>query len=203
MKRDEISSPVPTNSDLQRQLWIDTLGHARHDWLNDLQLIIGYVKLNKTDKLASFVEMLKQKMNEESRIARWGHPKLVEFLLTYRARSLPFAFHLHTGSELSLVVAVEKRIWLEEAMFTLLEVFQQDLSLGAKESDRQLHCIFQQEDQAITIFLKYYGTFPVPELERVVASMNVKASHWHGLVHIDFTHEASSGQIRLRTPLKE
>jgi stage 0 sporulation protein B (sporulation initiation phosphotransferase) len=203
MKWEESSLHAPSNPEQQQQLWIDTLGHARHEWLNDLQLIIGYVKLNKADKLATYVEMLKQKMNEESRIARWGHPKLVELLLTYRARPLSFIFHMHTASELSPIVADEKRIWLEEAIFLLLEVFQRDTSIGAKESDRQLNCIFEQEHHSITILLKYQGTFHIAELERVVATMKDAAARWHGLVHIEFTHGASSGQIRLRTPLTE
>jgi sensor histidine kinase regulating citrate/malate metabolism len=203
MKRDESSLQVPTNPDVQRQLWLDTMGHTRHEWLNDLQLIIGYVKLNKADKLAAYVEMLKQKMNEESRIARWGHPKLVELLLTYRARTLPFTFHLNAISELSPIVRDEMRIWLEEAIFLLLGVFQRDTDAVAKELDRQLHCIIQQEHNAITIILKYHGAFPVSGLDRVVVTMNDKASFWHGLVRIDFTYEASSGQISLRTPLNE
>lgn len=63
---------------------IELMNHQRHDWMNDLQLLYGYVRLKKYDKLPECVETIKARMAEESRIAKLGIPELVMFLMQQR-----------------------------------------------------------------------------------------------------------------------
>ncbi|MDT8979743.1 Spo0B domain-containing protein [Paenibacillus sp. chi10] len=63
---------------------IHLMNHQRHDWMNDLQLLYGYVRLKKYDKLPDCVETIKERMAEESRIAKLGFPELVMFLMQHR-----------------------------------------------------------------------------------------------------------------------
>lgn len=60
---------------------LELMNHQRHDWMNDLQLVYGYVRLKKFDKLPECVETIKERMAEESRIAKLGVPELVMFLM--------------------------------------------------------------------------------------------------------------------------
>ncbi|WP_209860597.1 Spo0B domain-containing protein [Paenibacillus shirakamiensis] len=61
-----------------------TLGHHRHDWMNDLQILYGYIQLNKHDKLMECVDRIRERMNKETSISRLGIPSLVFYLQSFR-----------------------------------------------------------------------------------------------------------------------
>lgn len=61
-----------------------TLSHHRHDWMNDLQILYGYIQLRKYDKLAGCVERIKERMLIESKISRLGIPSLTFYLQSFR-----------------------------------------------------------------------------------------------------------------------
>jgi sensor histidine kinase regulating citrate/malate metabolism len=64
--------------------FIRTLSRHRHDWLNDLQILYGYLKLNKPDKAANVVDRIRERMESDSRISQLGHPELSVYLLSFR-----------------------------------------------------------------------------------------------------------------------
>lgn len=61
-----------------------TLGHHRHDWMNELQILYGYIQLGKYDKLAACVERIKERMAADSKVSRLGIPALVFYLQSFR-----------------------------------------------------------------------------------------------------------------------
>lgn len=64
---------------------IASLNHHRHDWMNDLQVLYGYLRLGKLDKSLQCVERIKERVTEESRISKLGIPSLVFYLQSFRA----------------------------------------------------------------------------------------------------------------------
>ncbi len=63
---------------------VRTLNHHRHDWMNDLQVLFGYARLQKLDKTIEYVERIKERMTNESNIAKLGVPSLVNYIQSYR-----------------------------------------------------------------------------------------------------------------------
>jgi len=61
-----------------------TLNHHRHDWMNDLQVLYGYIRMNKPDKTVQSVEKIRERMAHESRISKLGIASLVLFLHSFR-----------------------------------------------------------------------------------------------------------------------
>ena len=61
------------------QTAIQMLNHHRHDWMNELQILYGYIQLGKLDKTVGSVERIKDRMATESRISKLGIPSLVLF----------------------------------------------------------------------------------------------------------------------------
>ncbi|EGG34140.1 Spo0B domain-containing protein [Paenibacillus sp. HGF5] len=59
------------------QTAIQMLNHHRHDWMNELQILYGYIQLGKLDKTVGSVERIKDRMATESRISKLGIPSLV------------------------------------------------------------------------------------------------------------------------------
>ncbi|MCM3785786.1 Spo0B domain-containing protein [Neobacillus mesonae] len=82
---------------------ISVLNHHRHDWMNDLQVLYGYIRLGKSDKSIQTVERIKERMTEESMISKLGMPSLIFYLQSYRV----------SGSLLELRVEVEEGLRLD------------------------------------------------------------------------------------------
>lgn len=62
---------------------VDVLRHARHDWLNKVQLIKGYASLNKMEKVKKIVEDIIRETQQESKLSNLHRPEFAELLLTY------------------------------------------------------------------------------------------------------------------------
>jgi len=155
--------------DEQRRLWIDTMSHARHDWLNDLQMIVGYVQLRKYDKLAGCVEKLKQKMAEESRTSKLEAPGLVEALLTARARIRRYAFAYRIDDKFAL--RGQGASAAEIAVRRLLEGFEEAAEKGAQGSDNELLCAFEGDEAEAAIVFSYRGAYSAGAMGRTIAEL--------------------------------
>ncbi|AJY76071.1 Spo0B domain-containing protein [Paenibacillus beijingensis] len=78
---------------------IHTLNHHRHDWMNELQVLYGYIRMGKPDKAVASVEKIRDKMAIESRISKLGVPSLVTFIQSFRtfSHSLQLDVDIDTG----------------------------------------------------------------------------------------------------------
>ncbi|WP_317890769.1 Spo0B domain-containing protein [Paenibacillus arenilitoris] len=83
---------------------IRTLNHHRHDWMNDLQVVYGYIRLGKLDKTVECVEKISARMAVESSISKLGVPALVSYIQSFRTIS----------NTLELQVAINGDIHLNE-----------------------------------------------------------------------------------------
>ncbi len=63
---------------------IRTLSHHRHDWMNELQIMYGYLRLNKLDKAVDVVDRIRVRMDHDSKLSQIGNPELATFLLSFR-----------------------------------------------------------------------------------------------------------------------
>ena len=75
--------------------WISTMNHHRHDWMNDLQVLFGYIRLGKQERITEYVERIKGKMLAESSISKLEEPYLVSYLIGFR--TIPSNFSLEVS----------------------------------------------------------------------------------------------------------
>lgn len=61
------------------------LTHHRHDWMNDLQILYGYIKMNKADKAVDIVERIRLRMEQDSKVSQLGQTELSTYLLSFRS----------------------------------------------------------------------------------------------------------------------
>ncbi|GAA0137902.1 hypothetical protein YSY43_47430 [Paenibacillus sp. YSY-4.3] len=103
-----------------------TLGHHRHDWMNDLQILYGYIQLGKIDKLASCVDRIKERMAVESKISRLGIPSLVFYLQSFREvnSSVQLEVSINDDLELGKLLTAEDAEELTEAIIATIRAFQ-------------------------------------------------------------------------------
>lgn len=67
-----------------RKEWdtIEVLRHARHDWLNKLQLIKGNLSLNKVDRVKEIIEEIIIEARQETKLTNLNLPQFASALLT-------------------------------------------------------------------------------------------------------------------------
>lgn len=103
-----------------------TLGHHRHDWMNELQILYGYIQLSKYDKLKDCVERIKERMAEDSKISRLGIPSLVFYLYSFREMNGSIQLNVQIQDELTLgdVLAPQAAEQFTEAIMETVRFYQ-------------------------------------------------------------------------------
>ncbi len=197
MERVEVQDGTSRMSDEHRQLWIDAFSHARHDWLNDLQMIIGYVQLRKYDKLAACVDMLKTRMAEESRTSKLGAPGLVEALLTVRARARSFAFRLSIDERLQFRSSADAA---ERAVRRLIAGFEEASAKGERGTDNVLTCAIANEQEDAVIAFTYQGAFVEAALRRAVDDLSQELPPIVPGATVSATYGAEEAAVAVRLP---
>ncbi|WP_456273891.1 Spo0B C-terminal domain-containing protein [Bacillus sp. AK031] len=62
---------------------VEALRHARHDWMNRLQLIKGNMDLGRMDRAKQIIEEIVAEAQNESKLSNLRLPKFSEWMLTY------------------------------------------------------------------------------------------------------------------------
>ncbi|TYS19613.1 sporulation protein [Rossellomorea vietnamensis] len=62
---------------------VEALRHARHDWMNRLQLIKGNMDLGRMDRAKQIIEEIVAESQNESKLSNLKVPKFSEWMLTY------------------------------------------------------------------------------------------------------------------------
>ncbi|NEU28683.1 Spo0B domain-containing protein [Paenibacillus ottowii] len=105
---------------------IATLNHHRHDWMNDLQVLYGYIRMNKHDKSAAYVETIKGRVSEDSKISKLGIPTLVFYLQSFRvnAGNLQLSVQVEEELKLDAVMSPEDGESLASAVIQTVRAYQ-------------------------------------------------------------------------------
>lgn len=81
---------------------VRTLNHHRHDWMNDLQVLYGYIRLGKLDKTVQYVENIRERMAAESAISKLGVPSLISYIQSFRTLTHALQLEVTVKGELNL-----------------------------------------------------------------------------------------------------
>lgn len=136
------------------QTAIKTLNHHRHDWMNDLQILYGYIQLGKHDKSVGCVGRIKERMEVESKIAMLGIPSLVFYLQSFRT----------IGSNLELEVVVLNDLYLADrmrqedsetwisAIMQTIEAYQYSNLVASGESRKLILTLYEEHGEVVAQF---------------------------------------------------
>lgn len=79
---------------------VDVLRHARHDWLNRLQLIKGNLALNKTERVKTIIDEIVMEAQQEANLSNLKLPEFATLLLTYNWESHSFQLEFEVLNEI-------------------------------------------------------------------------------------------------------
>lgn len=135
----------------------------RHDWMNDIQLLVGYARLKKYDKLIKFTEMIKEKAAGESALFKLGIPRLTLFLYTFKTDANSMRLHLRIEPELRLDQRLDRP---EETAETVVRLVGHFSSSARGGNDGELHLQMFVEEGCLAILFRYEGEYERADLER-------------------------------------
>ncbi|WP_174729882.1 Spo0B C-terminal domain-containing protein [Mesobacillus harenae] len=153
-----------------RKQWdtIEVLRHARHDWLNKLQLIKGNLDLNKMDRVKEIINEIVLETQQEAKLSNLNLPQFSSLLLTSNWDSYHFTLEFevmdspNTHNEGDQKLARWTRGLFEE-LHTSIEAFQEN----------HLFVTVEPQDKGIRFFFDFSGI--IIDKERVESFL--KESH--------------------------
>ncbi|MFS1513862.1 Spo0B domain-containing protein [Chengkuizengella sp. SCS-71B] len=129
--------------------------HYQHDLMNELQLIFGYIKLKKFDKLIFIVEKLKESIQQERNIAKLNTPFLEFVLLKMKTNCKSYQFKV----EQSLNYPEKFTNQLNDHVFLLIELLNlfESYAKNTNDSDNELMVDFFEEQEKLHVAFEFVG----------------------------------------------
>lgn len=154
---------VPPDSHSDYDQILQAISLQRHEWMNDIQLLFGYVQMKKWDKLKDHVEWIKEKAAQESKLFKLGVPHLIVYLYTFEAAS----------GTMKLEVELEQEIHLDEldldvapvaaSILKVVDLFARSSSAG---SDNCMTLIIYSEDGSLFVQFEFTGNYDLLRIRR-------------------------------------
>jgi stage 0 sporulation protein B (sporulation initiation phosphotransferase) len=173
------------------------INRLRHDWMNDTQILFGYIQLKKFDNLKPYMEKIKMTMQQESNLSKLGIPSLIAFLLLFRVQSKSLELEVELDQEINLVQLPLQGGLIERLVRQTVECVQEHAAVGEDESGT-LSLEFDVQEDSLLLDFVYQGPYNRVQLEQsVLEQFSSKVSRYS--LENDEWHEEEAG-ITLRLP---
>ncbi|MGF7047201.1 sensor histidine kinase regulating citrate/malate metabolism [Paenibacillus sp. DS2015] len=136
------------------QTAIKTLNHHRHDWMNELQILYGYIQLGKHDKSVGCVGRIKERMEVESKISTLGIPSLVFYLQSFRTIGSNIELEVVVLNDLQLADRMrqeDSEIWVSAIMQTV-RAYQYSHFVTSGESRKLILTLYEEQGEVVAHF---------------------------------------------------
>lgn len=180
--------------------FLRTLNHHRHDWMNEVQVLMGYIRLKKYDNLMGYVDKIKDRMLQESQISRLGVPSLILFLQSYRTMSATMELEVEAAEEhldlSKLSLPVEP---LTQFMVDIIQWFKVNTK-PTEEDVHRLHIKLLCDEQQLIMEYHFTGEY---QMHYLASAMNERVSEAVKQLSVTCTqeHEQGKAHVKLMMPL--
>jgi stage 0 sporulation protein B (sporulation initiation phosphotransferase) len=140
----------------QNEKTIRILSRYRHDWMNDFQILIGNLRLQKYDVIEGFIQKVIQKAKDESKITRLDDVPLVIYLLGFNA--------LH--DEMTLSVDIKDTVkwdgspiskeFIHQSIKHMVEIYRRH-ALHNEYENNLLYLVISMDDHVVQLSFTYQG----------------------------------------------
>lgn len=127
--------------------------NQRHDWMNHVQVIMGYQMMKQTQKLNHYLQKLIQLSNQERKISELKYPPLAAKLLTVNYDFPEWNWEITFDPQFTLSVREEKKL------FQFLQPFLSDFVKEVKKEKHwtEMRIHFTYQDQVVGIEIKGFS----------------------------------------------
>lgn len=146
---------------------LQIVNRLRHDIMNDVQVLFGYIQLKKYDNLPPYMEKIRVSMQRESILSRLGIPSLVAYVFTFRAQAKVMQLEVGLEQDLSLHELPVR----DELIYTLFHDIVELFHAYADEHQDEagvLSLEFDVGEDHLLLDFVYQGLYNVEGLKRAV-----------------------------------
>lgn len=86
---------------------LNLLGRKRHDWMNHIQVIMGYLSMKQSDRIRPYLERLVQQAQWERRLSQVNHPPLAVALVSLPHRFPEWNWQVEIGESFQTIPPAE------------------------------------------------------------------------------------------------
>lgn len=166
---------------------LQLLRHARHDWLNDIQLINAYLSMGRMEQAKEVIEAVTATAYNHSKLTSMNIPNTAEMLITYNWEA-----HVCT-LQVEVIGQVEDLSCCENQLFSFLQ--------------QLLACMEQAVDQVeensvlITFLLNEEGHFLTVDFSGRLTNIDMFDKDWIQTYFIIHEYEANVDHLTLTVRL--
>ncbi|MNI17291.1 Sporulation initiation phosphotransferase B [compost metagenome] len=176
---------------------LQTINHLRHDWMNDIQVLFGYIQLKKLDQLTPYMDKIKMKMQQEGLLSKLGVPSLVAYLLAFRVHSRSMQLEVELDQEINLkLLPLDSKLAAALVQDTI-EMFKAH-SIGDMQDEPGLLSLeLDMEEDHLLLDFVYQGVYNREGLEEVIIRRLLQDSEGFMVEEHDFREEEAVLALRL------
>jgi stage 0 sporulation protein B (sporulation initiation phosphotransferase) len=179
----------------QRQM-IDLISHYRHDWMNDIQLLFGYISLKKYDKLDDCMDKIRTKVLQESCTAKLGIPSLVAFFISFRLYYHALTLELEMEQDINLASLPIEHEKVSRFVQRTIQLFNAHAE-PSDEISNELSVQFDLESDALLFDLIYQGGCNEKALQQGIKAMMDSVTARFATIEEEYTVNKAVLTIRL------
>ncbi|WJH32551.1 Spo0B domain-containing protein [Paenibacillus sp. CC-CFT747] len=111
---------------------IKAMNEYRHDWMNDFQVLFGYIRLKKYDKLLDYMDKINADAYRESYVSKLGLPSLIVYFYSYRTDKKAMELEIEIEREIVLTKLPLDSEKAGELIRRTVELFRENAVEGSR-----------------------------------------------------------------------
>lgn len=175
---------------------ISVINHYRHDWMNEIQVLFGYVSLKKYDYIPPFVEKIKLSMHQETLISKLGPPALVAYFYSYRTNSTSMELNVELEEEIKITELPLDANQATELIIRMIEMFKRHAISSFGEPNTLSLELTVAEDHLLVDYV-FRGVYSRMELESEMERYLLRNEISSELEQAEFQDHEATVAIRL------
>lgn len=146
------------NKENLKREFIHNLRHYRHDVLNHIQIIKGYLSLNRVKEAQHILDKYVFQSHQEALLSQIGDTELAYFLLTYNWQQNDFVLDIECdlNSENIAQVGVSQR-YLHDLFQRVFQVVEQ--CCHQSQENNHLYVLLEGSPPSLTLTFEYEGSW--------------------------------------------
>ncbi|WP_025027399.1 Spo0B domain-containing protein [Caldalkalibacillus mannanilyticus] len=153
----------------KKQEFIEYLKHYRHDWLNHIQIIKGYLSLGKMDQAQKFLDSVIVNSHYESKISQLGDVDLSYFLLTYNWTQEKIMLDIEIEDDDADISKIGVNYpYLLSWLSTITKMVE---SYCECQFENRLSFLFQVKEKHIAVVVEFIGKWKNEEAKQAISAI--------------------------------
>jgi stage 0 sporulation protein B (sporulation initiation phosphotransferase) len=176
---------------------IEVVNYQRHDWMNHIQVLLGYLKLEKYSMCEEYIQRMIQEANRDSLVARLELSSVVAYLLTFNALHREVRLEVEIPQPFSLA-RMESAEFLGDFILSVVKLYERHALYNDGEPNTLLLTLHYTEDK-LRVLTDFAGCLDADRAIDEVAAIRQEAEESGGSFVMDL-HTASESVLECTLP---